>query len=289
MTNKLSIITPSFNAEKTIEKTLLSVIAQRHSCHLGEQLEYIVVDGGSTDGTLEILKRYETQIDRIISEPDRGAYDAMNKGIQQATGDIVGIINADDWYNDRIFDLVVQAFQSDPHLAVLYSPIDNYYEGEYVATFRPGNLDKLPIRFTLNHPSCFIKKTAYDQVGLYNLQYKIAADYDLLLRLFLAGHRFTSLDRSLASYSLNGMSSSTRMIDRIKLIQECWRVGERHSDSFSADLQAERKKAYAIWVVNECFALPARRLLKPPAARKLKALLSQIAGRSLVSDAYGKW
>ena len=182
---KISVITPSFNSEKTIEKTILSVISQKQSCIL----EYIIIDGGSTDKTCEIIQQYAEDINIFISEPDLGAYDAMNKGVCLATGDIIGIINSDDWYQDGAIE-IVEKFSKSLDIDVLYSPIDNYFEGEYVATFYPGDLEHLPIRFTLNHPSCFIKKSAYDLIGLYNLQYKIAADYDLILRLFLAGLKF---------------------------------------------------------------------------------------------------
>jgi glycosyltransferase involved in cell wall biosynthesis len=100
---KISVITPSFNSEKTIEKTILSVIYQKISCNL----EYIIIDGGSTDRTCEIIKKY-ANIDVFISEPDAGAYDAMNKGISLATGDIIGIINSDDWYQDGTIKIVEQ-------------------------------------------------------------------------------------------------------------------------------------------------------------------------------------
>ena len=98
---KISIITVCLNSKRTIEQTIQSVIGQAH-----DNCEYIVIDGGSTDGTLEILKKYDGSISTIISEPDEGIYDAMNKGIALATGDIIGILNSDDWYEPGIFKLV---------------------------------------------------------------------------------------------------------------------------------------------------------------------------------------
>jgi glycosyltransferase involved in cell wall biosynthesis len=281
---KISIITPTFNSEKTIEKTILSVIHQERDC----QLEYILIDGGSTDQTCEIIQKYTEHIDLFISEPDAGAYDAMNKGLSYATGEIIGIINSDDWYHQDAIKVVQQEFNNFPDISVIYSPIDNYYEGEYVATFYPGDLDKLPIRFTLNHPSCFINKTAYDAIGLYNIKYNIAADYDMILRLFLAGFKFHRVDTPLAAYSLNGMSSSPNPWKRAKLIKECWEVSHQADNFLEIDIKYQRQKSYLAWIFNEIFALPARYFLKPPTARKLKTLIAKYFKNS-ASDNYGKW
>ena len=146
---KISIVTPSFNSEKTIEKTILSVINQQKIY----PLQYIVVDGGSTDNTCKIIQKYADYINIFISEPDSGAYDAMNKGINLATGEIIGVINSDDWYLKNAIKIVESEFDKNPEIDILYSPIENYYQGEYIATFIPGKLEKLSIRFTLNHPS----------------------------------------------------------------------------------------------------------------------------------------
>jgi len=278
---KISVITPTFNSAKTIEKTIVSVISQKSAC----SLEYIIIDGGSTDETRAIIEKYQAQIDVFISERDAGPYDAMNKGICQATGDIIGIINSDDWYNAGAIDTVANEFMSNPEISVLYTPVENYYEGEHVATFSPGSLEKMPIRFTLNHPSCFIKKAAYDQVGLYDLQYKITADYDLLLRMYKSGLEFYFVAKPLACYSLNGMSSSTNFFDRMSLIHESWRISTKYH---TQELMYERRRAYAVWTCTEFFSLPIRHLLKPHNARKLKTFLFQHI-RKPISDSYGKW
>jgi glycosyltransferase involved in cell wall biosynthesis len=284
MQQKISIITPTFNSEKTLEKTITSVIFQEKSC----ELEYIIIDGGSSDRTREIINKYAKYIDIFVSEPDGGAYDAMNKGVRLATGNIIGIINSDDWYNNGAIKIVEQEFSKYPDIDLLYSPIDNYFAGEYIATFIPGNLEKLPIRFTLNHPSCFIKKSTYDIFGLYNLQYKIVADYEIILRLFLSGCKFHYVDIPLAAYSLNGMSSSTKPWDRIRLIRECWQVGNQASQCLEKDLTFERLKAYITWVFHEIFALPIRYFLKPPTARKLKILINKYRKKPVSND-FGKW
>ncbi len=285
MQPKISIITPSFNSAKTIEKTILSVINQQKKY----PLEYIVIDGDSTDNTCEIIQRYLTNknIDIFISEPDSGAYDAMNKGINLASGEIIGIINSDDWYLEDAIKIVEEEFDKYPDIDILYSPIENYYQGEYMATFIPGELEKLSIRFTLNHPSCFIKKSAYIAAGLYDLQYKIAADYDMILRLFNNGFQFHFIETSLAAYSLNGMSSSPLPWNRAKLIQECWKISSKASNNFPQVSEKQRKKAYIAWIFNEVFALPARYFLKPPTARKIKSIIKQVTKKS--ASTYGKW
>ncbi|BAZ02610.1 hypothetical protein NIES37_66230 [Tolypothrix tenuis PCC 7101] len=284
MSLKFSIITPSFNSEKTIEKTILSVISQKRD----SAIEYIIIDGGSTDKTCEFMQKYADSIDVFVSEPDNGPYDAMNKGVSLATGDIIGIINSDDWYHDKAMKIVESAFLQNPDIDIIYAPVDNYFSGNFIATFMPGSLDKLPIRFTLNHPSCFIKKTAYDLVGLYDLQYKITADYDLVLRLYLAKLKFHFVNIPLAAYSLNGMSSSTKPWDRAKLIKESWIISQKASVNLDSTLNKQRLQAYLAWIFNEIFAIPARYFLKPPLARKLKKILNRFIKNS-ISDEYGKW
>lgn len=291
MQPKISIITPCYNSEQTIEKTIQSVITQNSTT----PIEYIIIDGASTDKTCEIIKKYSQYINIFISEPDAGAYDAMNKGIKLATGDVIGIINSDDWYNKDTIKIVEQEFDKHPDIDVIYSPIDNYFAGEYVAKFIPGSLDKLTIRFTLNHPSCFIKKNVYDAVGLYDLQYRITADYAMILKLFLSGYKFHYIDIPLAAYSLNGISSSTNPWNRLKLIQESWRVSTQASKYLQKNnlplpkkQNMQRLQAYLAWIVNEIFALPIRYFLKPPTARKLKKIITNYV-RKPVSDDYGQW
>ena len=283
MQPKISIITPSFNSEKTIEKTILSVIRQQTIY----PLEYIIIDGSSTDKTCEIITKYSNFIDIFISEADSGAYDAMNKGIQLARGEIIGIINSDDWYLENAIAMVEQEFDKYPDTDILYSPIKNYYQDEYIATFIPGKLEKLSIRFTINHPSCFIKKSAYRLAGLYDLQYQIAADYDMVLRLYINGFKFYGLETPLAAYSLNGMSSSPLPWHRAKLIKECWQISCQASNDFKEVSNKQRIKAYLTWIFNEIFALPARYFLKPPLARKLKNFIQQYTTKSF--SEYGKW
>ncbi len=183
---KISIITVAYNSSATIETTLDSVQAQGYP-----ELEYIVVDGGSTDATLDTVRKYPELVTQLISEPDRGIYDAMNKGVQRATGEVVGILNSDDFYcHSQVLQEVAEAFAADPALDVLMGDVDFVSEEDLnrpVRTYRATGFRPWMFRlgFMPPHPAIFIRKTAYQRVGLYKLGYKIAADFDFLVRLLL--------------------------------------------------------------------------------------------------------
>ncbi|UIP87271.1 glycosyltransferase family 2 protein [Pseudomonas phenolilytica] len=183
---KISVITVAYNSSATIGTTLDSVQAQGYL-----DLEYIVVDGGSTDATLDVVRNYPGLVTQLISEPDRGIYDAMNKGVQRATGEVVGILNSDDFYrHSRVLQEVAEAFAADPELEVLMGDVDFVSDEDLqrpVRTYRATDFRPWMFRlgFMPPHPAIFIRKTAYESVGLYKLGYKIAADFDLLVRLLL--------------------------------------------------------------------------------------------------------
>lgn len=176
----------AYNSSATIETTLDSVQAQGYP-----DLEYIVVDGGSTDATLDVVRNYPGLVTQLISEPDRGIYDAMNKGVQRATGEVVGILNSDDFYrHSRVLQEVAEAFAADPELEVLMGDVDFVSDEdlqEPVRTYRATGFRPWMFRlgFMPPHPAIFIRKSAYERVGLYKLGYRIAADFDFLVRLLL--------------------------------------------------------------------------------------------------------
>lgn len=283
MSIKISIITPVYNSAKTLEKTILSVIQQ----DIKVELEYIVVDGGSTDGSLDIINRYRERIDGIISEKDRGVYDAMNKGIALATGEIVGIINADDWYNPGALQIVEDGFAQNPTADIVYSPVETYFNGEYLIRFIPGSLERLPFKFILNHPSCFIKKQVYDRLGTYDLTYSIAADYDFILRAYSSGCSFHYVESPLASYSLNGLSG--KPLAKFQQIHQSWQVGRQYIAQQQPQLSGEHQRFYLGWLLKEMTVFPVKHFVNPHRARQLKALLRKAMGGSLPSDQYGAW
>lgn len=183
MKPKVSIITVCFNSARTIRNTIESVISQDYP-----NIEYIIIDGGSSDETVAIVKEYADRIAVIVSESDRGIYDAMNKGVALASGEIVGMLNSDDVYiNEHVVSELMKTMQdagADSVFAdlVIVDPIDpgkvlRYYDSSY---FTPS---KFRFGWMPAHPTFFVKKSLYDKVGPYSLDYKISADYEMLIRL----------------------------------------------------------------------------------------------------------
>jgi glycosyltransferase involved in cell wall biosynthesis len=184
---KVSIITVVYDNESTINYAIESVLSQDYS-----NIEYIVIDGKSTDGTIEKIQNYKDHITCFLSEPDGGIYDAMNKGLKLATGDIIGILNSDDFYvSNDIISEIVNEFE-DKKVDLIF--------GDMVYV-KPENLDKITRHYRSNnfhpnkfawgwmpgHPSCFLKREIYEKYGYFKTDYKIAADYELLTR-FMAKH-----------------------------------------------------------------------------------------------------
>lgn len=197
---KISIITVCLNSEKTIEQTIKSVIGQQDA-----DFEYIIIDGKSKDRTLEIIERYRDNISIIISEPDHGIYDAMNKGIALATGDIIGIINSDDWYEPDVFGMVRKCF-AESDAEVIYGRLNLIDANGESEVLIPGDIEKLRYEMEIPHPTVFVKKEIYKKYKTFQMKYKIAADYDLMLRLYVGGVKFRCLDKVMANFRLGGIS-----------------------------------------------------------------------------------
>ncbi len=205
----VSIITVCYNAEKTIAKTIESILGQSYKSY-----EYIIIDGKSTDGTLDIIKSYEPLFKGrlvIVSEKDHGIYEAMNKGIERASGQIIGIINSDDWYEAKALETVVRQFSNDFNKVVygLTRMIENNEE-KMLVTY---NYRFLP-NMMLTHPSCFVPKRVYESSGKFSLNYKYASDYDFMLRLYKKGLRFDQIDEVLANYIYGGETQRHSLVSR---------------------------------------------------------------------------
>lgn len=180
---KISIITVCYNSAKTIEKTILSVLAQTYT-----NVEYIIVDGFSKDTTVDVIKKYGTQISKLISEPDKGLYDAMNKGIVLATGDIIGIINSDDIFNNEtVLEEVAKFHQENTIDASVGNIVQFDQDGKIVRKYsaKNWNPEKLKIGFMPAHPAIFFKRELFNKFGKYHLDFIIGADYELITRFFL--------------------------------------------------------------------------------------------------------
>lgn len=204
MKPKISIITITYNSGKTVEETINSVVSQEYP-----NLEYLIIDGASKDNTLDIVNKYKDRIDVIISEPDKGIADAFNKGIANATGEIIGIINSDDILLPGALRAVADA----------YDPSVDVYRGGTVfwnpelntnVSCAPGMTCSVEDKWGggVNHPSTFITKRAYDKVGLYNTEYRFAMDVDMLYRLYNADLVFKKIDKDLTNFRLGGETNT---------------------------------------------------------------------------------
>jgi glycosyltransferase involved in cell wall biosynthesis len=180
---KISIITVAYNSAETIKDTIESIIPQDYN-----NIEYIIIDGGSTDETIDIAKQYSEYINFFSSEPDNGIYDAMNKGIKAATGDIIGILNSDDFYpNNFVISNVVKSFEKNSCDAVygdlVYVKANDV--NKIIRYWKAGEYSTLEMKngWMLPHPTFFVKKEIYIRHGLYNTDLKSAADYEMILKL----------------------------------------------------------------------------------------------------------
>jgi len=185
---KISVVTAVFNARDTVEDTIQSVLDQTH-----HDIELVVIDGGSTDGTVEILKGYKDKLDVFVSEPDAGIYDALNKGIARATGDVVGFLHADDLYADSgVLSRVAAAFD-DAIVDAVYGDlvyVSKSQPDRVIRYWQAGGFSakKLKHGWMPPHPTFYVRKTVYETLGVFDTSFRIAADYDCILR-FLGNNR----------------------------------------------------------------------------------------------------
>lgn len=219
---KISIITITYNSAKTVKETFESVRRQKY-----DNLEYLVIDGGSKDETLKIADAYSDLITKIICEPDEGISDAMNKGIRLATGDLIGIIHSDDALVDGALE----------KLADIWDGQTDVYYGDAIIIDENGkpmhilcgkdDLSGLPYGFCLVHPATFVSKKAYDKYGLFDKRYKCAMDYELLLRFYRRGAAFKYLHENLAYFRLGGTNERYRK----KTLDEVCEISIHHGGS----------------------------------------------------------
>ena len=226
---KISIITVVRNNKSTIRCAIESVLNQSY-----KDIEYIVIDGESTDGTVEIVKSYDDKLAKFVSETDKGIYDAMNKGITLSTGDVVGILNSDDFYeDDEVIQSIVDVFQCK-NVDAVYGDLvyvsakdkdvirrvwksQPYKDGLFEKGWHPA------------HPTLFVKREIYDRFGVFNLAFRIAADYELMLR-FIVKYKITLgyLPKTLVTMRLGGESNRS-LFNIMKANKEClksWEVND---------------------------------------------------------------
>jgi glycosyltransferase involved in cell wall biosynthesis len=245
-----SIITPCFNAEKYIEEAIESVLAQREV-----RVEHIIVDGGSKDGTLEIIKKY-THL-RVISEPDNGMYDAINKGLEIAQGEYIGLLNADDLYPTGSLKQALDAFEKNPDVQVVNGGFavfeDNEGQRQTVRispAIGPGEFWFRIVQGSTAPNTWFLHRSVFERFGKYDARYRIAADREFIIRLALAGIRPLSLPgvnyhfrqhTDSATFSIQDSRHPVRGQLRIKTVQEAMIIEEEYLAK--RNLPAEMRKA----------------------------------------------
>ncbi len=211
---KISVITVCRNAEKTIGRTIASVAHQTCKC-----FEYIVIDGASTDGTLELLQKHMTGNKIVVSEPDDGIYDAMNKGIRKATGEYLYFLGADDWLVDaHVLERVRAFIRRHPGYSFYMGNVFLYQENLQLIKRQRGNLSAEDIKYgnMCPHQGLFARRDSMEEG--FDTHYKIAADYEFLLRNIVKGKSFCPMDLDVAYYSLFGASADMQLYDEYSTI-----------------------------------------------------------------------
>lgn len=230
---KISVVTACRNNAATLEDTILSVASQRHPA-----IEHVIIDGGSSDGTLLVIARLRDKIARLVSEPDRGIYDAMNKGIALATGEVLGFLNADDVYaNERVIERIAGVF-ADPSVDACYGDLVyvDHADGDRIVRYwksrdyRPGLFEKgwMPA-----HPTFFVRRRLFDQFGKFDLHYAFAADFEFTMRLLrVHGIKSVYVPEILVKMRLGGATNNS-LLNIVKGNLESYRACRQHGLSIT--------------------------------------------------------
>ena len=252
MTMKVSIITISYNSEKTIERTLHSVLKQTY-----KNYEYIVVDGASKDKTLDLVKEYEPLFEGRMkweSEPDKGIYDAMNKGIERSTGTLIGIVNSDDWLEPDAIEQIVKLAEKTVNFedCIFGGSIKFHYSNGDIQVYETNEkrfnagMKRRSFNHGAYHPAMFVGKDVYEKIGLFDTKFKICADLDFVSRCYESGVRFI-LTKAIISNMSDGGESNSLNLGKI-IADKKYEFGKR---GFS--------KPKSVWLL---FVLIIRRVLK---------------------------
>ncbi|GHS88551.1 hypothetical protein AGMMS49957_10260 [Synergistales bacterium] len=271
---RFSVITVCLNAADTIEETIFSVLNQNYPA-----LEYIIIDGGSTDGTTDIIERHGERA-KIVSEPDGGIYDAFNKGLAIASGDMVGIINADDMYAPWTLRTVDEASRRHPEGGVFYGKMARLDRASRKWTVYPLRRHSELLNRMIGHPAVFVRNSVYKKQGFFDDGYKLVGDWDFMLRLYKAGEIFCPIDKVLAAFGDNGASSRPSLL----LANENMAIYQKYLPRFAA-LKKILKTEIKYWLRLGIDALG----LYPAYARLRDKRLLSVEKSGLYSDAKAMW
>ncbi|MBW8829372.1 MAG: glycosyltransferase [Burkholderiales bacterium] len=224
----ISVVTAVYNGRETVVEALESVLAQDHPC-----VETVIVDGGSTDGTLDVLSPYRSRVSTLVSEPDNGIYDALNKGIRLSSGDVIGFLHADDLFaNAHVLSKVAAVF-ADPTVDAVYGDLVYVRKGDIgriVRQWHAGACSRAALRsgWMPPHPTFYVRRSIYDRLGGFDTRYRIAADYDSILRLlFVGGIKAAYVPETLVRMRVGGVSNRS-LENIIRKSKEDYRIVRAH-------------------------------------------------------------
>lgn len=266
---KVTVITPTFNSEKHIERCLLSVANQAHSCK-----EHIIIDGVSDDETVLVVKRHMKQYPhiRLLSESDNGVYDAMNKGIDMSRGEWIYFLGSDDWLNDKAVFADVMRYAGRVGADILYGNVlikGKLYDG-------PFNCEKLTLR-NVCHQAMFFRRSLFDRMGRYDLKYRVLADWVFNMRCF-GDNDVTKvhIDRLVAEYSAGGFSATTEdyefMRDKVSIIETCFPqdVVKKYNEGRVQDFVVSEEEVIRLRQENQRLEAEIKSIYKTAAGKLLK-------------------
>ncbi len=237
----VSIITVCYNSEKTIRDTIESVLGQTYT-----KIEYILIDGNSKDRTIEIIKSYESKFEekgiayKWISEPDKGIYDAMNKGIDVASGELIGIINSDDWYEINAIESILKNY--DEAIDVYHGYL-RFIEDEREQMIRRTDSCQLEKGIMIEHPTCFLNKRVYEKNGKYSLDYKSSSDLDYFLNFFKE-LKFKKVDLIISNFRVDGISNT--IIGQLETLEILYKNKKISKKSYFISLIKLKIKKYLV-------------------------------------------
>lgn len=262
-TPSISVITVCRNSAETIGRTFQSILDQGF-----DGVESIVIDGVSTDGTLDIVEDYQARFKArglnmtVISEPDEGIYDAMNKGLKQCRGELVGILNSDDQYEAGALEHIHCAAQENPKAGIIYGFLRQVISGRELSVYR-YNFDFIlsdlsaGIQAAVQHPTCFVRRSVYDSIGTFDEGYRLAADYDFLLRAKRKGVKFLGLDEVIATFNSGGVTDTTpleiRMEERYRAQLTNGLISQKKYDEYARLNKLRRLRQMKAKVMRKIF------------------------------------
>lgn len=245
MAETVSIVTVTYNSEKTLGITMESVLAQTY-----DRIEYLIIDGASADGTVSLAESYKERMEqkgiclRIVSEPDSGIYDAMNKGIQLAEGDIIGILNSNDWYEPDTVETVVKEFAQE-NCDLLFANI-RMHKRDGSSFVKKARIRSFQTSRDWNHPTMFVRADVYKSHPFRNKG--IHDDYGCYLQIAKEGYRMITLDKVLANFCMGGVSNHKSLKEAVQRIKDRYRW-------------CYRVNGYSRWYLLECIAIEAAKML----------------------------